>query len=65
MDTDPTVARAQAGDGCALAELIETHQTQIYSLTLAIMRNPADAANRTWHDCCESTISVRRPCSLR
>ncbi len=47
MDTDPTVARAQAGDGCALAELIETHQTQIYSLTLAIMRNPTDAADMT------------------
>ncbi len=27
--------------------MIETHQTQIYSLTLAIMRNPTDAADMT------------------
>jgi len=47
MDTESIVARAQAGDRSALVELIDAHQTQIYSLCLAIMRNPSDAADMT------------------
>ena len=47
MGTEQIVARAQGGDRAALAQLIEAHQTQIYSLSLAIMRNPADAADMT------------------
>jgi RNA polymerase sigma-70 factor, ECF subfamily len=47
MDTESIVARAQTGDRSALGELIEAHQTQIYSLCLAIMRNPSDAADMT------------------
>jgi RNA polymerase sigma-70 factor (ECF subfamily) len=47
MFVEPTVARAQAGERSAFGELIESYQTQVYSLTLAIMRNPADAADMT------------------
>ncbi len=47
MGTHTIVSRAQAGDRVALTQLIEAHQTQIYSLTLAIMRDPADAADMT------------------
>jgi RNA polymerase sigma-70 factor (ECF subfamily) len=47
MVVDTLVLRAQAGDRQALGELVETYQAQIYSLTLAIVRNPADAADMT------------------
>src|SRR5437867_2809966 len=39
------VQRAQAGERQALAQLIETYQAQVYSLSIAVMRNPADAAD--------------------
>jgi RNA polymerase sigma-70 factor (ECF subfamily) len=41
------VRRAQAGERAALAELIESHQAQVYSLCLAMMREPCDAADLT------------------
>lgn len=41
------VTRAQAGERAALAELIESHQTQVYSLCLSMMREPSDAADLT------------------
>jgi RNA polymerase sigma-70 factor (ECF subfamily) len=47
MVVDALVLRAQAGDRQALGELVETYQAQIYSLTLAIVRNPSDAADMT------------------
>jgi RNA polymerase sigma-70 factor (ECF subfamily) len=47
MSVDTLVQRAQAGERQALSELVETYQAQIYSLTLAIVRNPADAADMT------------------
>jgi RNA polymerase sigma-70 factor (ECF subfamily) len=42
---DTLVARAQAGQRDALVKLIERHQTHVYSICLAIMRNPADASD--------------------
>jgi RNA polymerase sigma-70 factor (ECF subfamily) len=41
------VQRAQAGDGDALAELVQSQQTYVYSIAMSIMRNPADAADMT------------------
>jgi len=44
---DALVERAQAGDRQALAQLVEGHQAKVYSLALAITRNPNDAADMT------------------
>jgi RNA polymerase sigma-70 factor, ECF subfamily len=41
------VQRAQAGDGDALAALIHSQQTYVYSIAMSIMHNPADAADMT------------------
>lgn len=41
------VQRAQAGDRAALAELVRSQQTYVYSIAMSIMRNPADAADMT------------------
>src|ERR687885_2804655 len=41
------VARAQAGEGDALAELVRRQQTYVYSIAMSIMHNPADAADMT------------------
>ncbi len=41
------VQRAQAGDRAALAALVESQQTYVYSIAMSIMRNPADAADVT------------------
>src|ERR671932_2604412 len=41
------VARAQAGEGEALAELVRSQQTYAYSIAMSIMHNPADAADMT------------------
>ena len=41
------VRAAQAGDPRALAALLESQQTYVYSLALSLMRNPADAADMT------------------
>ena len=44
---DVLVERAQGGDRLALAQLVERHQAKVYSLALAITRNPNDAADMT------------------
>ena len=44
---DALVERAQAGDRQALAQLVERHQAKVYSLALAVTRNPNDAADMT------------------
>ena len=41
------VQRAQAGDGDALAALVQSQQTYVYSIAMSIMHNPADAADMT------------------
>jgi RNA polymerase sigma-70 factor, ECF subfamily len=41
------VSRAQAGDRQALAELIQSQQTYVYSIAMSLMHNPADAADMT------------------
>src|SRR5919204_6173891 len=41
------VQRAQAGDGDALAALVMSQQTYVYSIAMSIMHNPADAADMT------------------
>src|SRR5919199_6443369 len=41
------VQRAQAGDSEALAALVQSQQTYVYSIAMSIMRNPADAADMT------------------
>ncbi|GAC1316560.1 MAG: sigma-70 family RNA polymerase sigma factor [Chloroflexota bacterium] len=41
------VQRAQAGDRDALAELVGSQQTYVYSIAMSLMRNPADAADMT------------------
>src|SRR5919197_6517868 len=41
------VRRAQAGDGDALAALVMSQQTYVYSIAMSIMHNPADAADMT------------------
>ena len=47
MTRDALVLAAQAGEQAALVSLVERHQTQVYTLCLAVMRNPADAADMT------------------
>lgn len=47
MAVESLVQRAQSGDREALGQLIERHQSQVYSLALAISRNPNDAADLT------------------
>lgn len=42
-----TIRRAQAGERQALVRLIETYQGPVYSLALAVMRDPVDAADMT------------------
>jgi len=44
---DILVERAQGGDRRALAQLVELHQARVYSVALAITRNPNDAADMT------------------
>lgn len=41
------VRRAQAGDRQALAELIGSQQTYVYSIAMSLMHQPADAADMT------------------
>lgn len=41
------VQRAQAGDREALAELVRSQQSYVYSIAMSLMRNPADAADMT------------------
>src|ERR671933_368816 len=41
------VRRAQAGDREALAALVQSQQTYVYSIAMSIMHNPADAADMT------------------
>src|ERR671932_906698 len=41
------VARAQAGEGDAVAELVRSQQTYVYSIAMSIMHSPADAADMT------------------
>jgi RNA polymerase sigma-70 factor, ECF subfamily len=41
------VRRAQAGDREALAALIQSQQTYVYSIAMSLMHNPADAADMT------------------
>lgn len=41
------VRRAQAGDAAALAELVQSQQTYVYSIAMSLMHNPADAADMT------------------
>src|SRR5689334_1289411 len=41
------VSRAQAGDRQALAELIQSQQSYVYSIAMSLMHNPADAADMT------------------
>jgi RNA polymerase sigma-70 factor (ECF subfamily) len=44
---DELARRAQAGDGAALAALVQGQQRYVYSIALGIMKNPADAADMT------------------
>src|SRR5919204_6815596 len=39
--------RAQAGDREALAALVQSQQTYVYSIAMSLMHNPADAADMT------------------
>ncbi len=41
------VSRAQAGDRQAMAELIQSQQSYVYSIAMSLMHNPADAADMT------------------
>jgi RNA polymerase sigma-70 factor (ECF subfamily) len=41
------IRRAQTGDRQALVRLVEAYQGPVYSLALAVMRDPADAADMT------------------
>src|SRR5438552_10648090 len=41
------VRRAQAGEREALAALVQSQQTYVYSIGMSLMRNPADAADMT------------------
>src|ERR671931_477056 len=41
------IQRAQAGDRDALAALVQSQQTYVYSIAMSIMHNPADAADMT------------------
>jgi RNA polymerase sigma-70 factor (ECF subfamily) len=47
MARDALVEQAQGGERQALAGLVERHQGKVYSLALAITRNPTDAADMT------------------
>src|ERR1700730_10602754 len=50
IDVD-LVCRAQAGDRQALVGLVEAYQGPVYTLALAVMRNPADGADMTQETC--------------
>src|SRR5437763_12722907 len=41
------VQRAQAGDREALSALVQSQQTYVYSISMSLMHNPADAADMT------------------
>jgi RNA polymerase sigma-70 factor (ECF subfamily) len=41
------VRRAQAGEAHALVQIVEAYQTPVYSLALALMRDPTEAADMT------------------
>jgi len=41
------VQRAQAGDRDALSALVQSQQTYVYSITMSLMHNPADASDMT------------------
>ena len=41
------VRRAQAGEREALAALVQSQQTYVYSIAMSLMHNPADAADMT------------------
>ena len=41
------VQRAQAGDREALAALVQSQQTYVYSIAMSLMHNPSDAADMT------------------
>src|SRR5215510_1105539 len=41
------VKRAQAGDKDALSALVQSQQTYVYSITMSLMHNPADASDMT------------------
>src|ERR671931_905769 len=41
------IQRAQAGDRDALAALVQSQQTYVYSIAMSIMHNPTDAADMT------------------
>ena len=44
---DDLARRAQAGDGAALAALVQSQQRYVYSIALGVMKEPADAADMT------------------
>jgi RNA polymerase sigma-70 factor (ECF subfamily) len=44
---DALARRAQAGDGTALAALVQSQQRYVYSIALGVMKEPADAADMT------------------
>jgi RNA polymerase sigma-70 factor (ECF subfamily) len=44
---DALARRAQAGDGAALAALVQDQQRYVYSIALGVMKEPADAADMT------------------
>jgi RNA polymerase sigma-70 factor, ECF subfamily len=44
---DALARRAQAGDGPALAALVQSQQRYVYSIALGVMKEPADAADMT------------------
>ena len=44
---DALARRAQAGDGAALAALVQSQQRYVYSIALGVMKEPADAADMT------------------
>ena len=46
-EVDALARRAQAGDGAALAALVEGQQRYVYSIALGIMKNAADASDAT------------------
>lgn len=52
------VRRAQAGDQSALAELIQSQQTYVYSIAMGLMHQPADAADMTQEACIRLLRSV-------
>jgi len=42
-----TIRLARGGDGVALVRLVEAYQAPVYTVALAVMRNPVDAADMT------------------